>query len=334
MFLMSASGSASRTSRSAILPASIVPRSSRPAANAPLLRRRHQRLHRRHAQLDQPLDGQDGADAVVLRLDLRRARQLRRRGPVVVGADGDRSRRRAISVCALTRRISISTPSVGGIAPQLGRGPAPGPAPWPPPRRPSSSPPSLSLRCFCHASPVMVLTSIEQTMRRSTIVATRASGSSRGPSTSGCWMRSMPAVDRQPQAVGRRGVGLGLAAALVRLLDHHPLRLGREADERRPGEVRRAAELDEVRPLVEVGVDRDAQLLGGHVHQVLAGALRDLVVHLLLEQRQAALGNQAERHRVRARPSRRCCRRRGCARRGAWPRRMRSRTSTSGGSTP
>jgi hypothetical protein len=54
--------------------------------------------------------------------------------------------------------------------------------------------------------------------------------------------------------------------------------------------VRRAAELDEVGALVEIGVDRRALLLGRQIDEILADALDDLVVELLLEQRQAALG--------------------------------------------
>ena len=80
------------------------------------------------------------------------------------------------------------------------------------------------------------------------------------------------------------------------------LRLGRKADERRLGEMAGAAELEEVGPLVEVGADRPPQFLRRHRHQLLAAALRDEVVHLLLEQRELA-HDAAERKRIRPAPA-------------------------------
>ena len=60
-----------------------------PRRDRAVFRSGHNRLGRRHAQFDEPLDGHDRADAVILVARLRRARELRRRGPVAVGADGD-----------------------------------------------------------------------------------------------------------------------------------------------------------------------------------------------------------------------------------------------------
>ena len=48
----------------------------------------------------------------------------------------------------------------------------------------------------------------------------------------------------------------------------------------------RAAELDEIRPLIEVRIHCLAQFGRRQRHQLLTGALRDEVVHLLLEQRE------------------------------------------------
>ncbi len=62
---------------------------------------------------------------------------------------------------------------------------------------------SRSFRCFAHASPVIVLTSMLQAICLSTIWRMSAAGSSRGPSISGCWMPSMPAStdSRSPSGV-------------------------------------------------------------------------------------------------------------------------------------
>ena len=56
----------------------------------------------------------------------------------------------------------------------------------------------------------------------------------------------------------------------------------------------RAAVLDEVRPVVEVGVDRDVQFVGRHVHHLFAASERDLVVHLLGEEADLRLGKPGE----------------------------------------
>ena len=95
----------------------------------------------------------------------------------------------------------------------------------------------------------------------------------------------------------------GHAAAPMRLFDDDRLRFRREADERRPREVRRAAELDEVRALVEIRADGRPQLLRAQVDEIFADALRDLVVHLLLKERQPLFANQAEAHRVGSAPA-------------------------------
>src|SRR5262245_17996937 len=96
---------------------------------------------------------------------------------------------------------------------------------------------------------------------------------------------------------------LGTAVARVSLLEDDPLRFRRKADERGPREVRRAAVFDEVRAFVEVGADRRPQLLRLHVDQILARALRDLVVDLLLKKRQVLLSRQAEADGVRSAPA-------------------------------
>src|SRR3954464_9021662 len=64
----------------------------------------------------------------------------------------------------------------------------------------------------------------------------------------------------------------------------------------------RAAVLEEVGPLVDVGVDRLAKFLRIHRHQLFAAALRDVVVHLLLEERQRC-GHAAEREGIRTAPA-------------------------------
>src|SRR3954468_11467739 len=63
-----------------------------------------------------------------------------------------------------------------------------------------------------------------------------------------------------------------------------------------------SAVLEEVGPLVDVGVDRVAKFLRIHRHQLFAAALRDVVVHLLLEERQRC-GHAAERERIRTAPA-------------------------------
>src|SRR5262245_50533521 len=64
----------------------------------------------------------------------------------------------------------------------------------------------------------------------------------------------------------------------------------------------RPAELQEIGSLVEIGVDRTAELVGPHGHQLFAAALGDEVVHLLLEERQLS-HDAAERKRVRPAPA-------------------------------
>src|SRR5207247_557056 len=54
--------------------------------------------------------------------------------------------------------------------------------------------------------------------------------------------------------------------------------------------------------LVEVAVDGGAQLAGSQVLEVFAGALRDGIVHLLLEEREVALRRERESDRVRSAP--------------------------------
>ena len=56
-------------------------------------------------------------------------------------------------------------------------------------------------------------------------------------------------------------------------------------------------------PLSRYALIAPSQLLGRHVHQLLARALRDDVVHLLLEQREPLLADQAEADRVRSAPA-------------------------------
>src|SRR3954468_7604961 len=63
-----------------------------------------------------------------------------------------------------------------------------------------------------------------------------------------------------------------------------------------------SAVLEEVGPLVDVGVERLAKFLRIHRHQLFAAALRDVVVHLLLEERQRC-GHAAEREGVRTAPA-------------------------------
>ena len=79
----------------------------------------------------------------------------------------------------------------------------------------------------------MVLASIEQFSPRSTIVLTR----SVGHRTAVEQLRMLDAVDAggdgDAQPLDARRVRFGGAVALVRLLDDHLLRLGREPDERR-----------------------------------------------------------------------------------------------------
>ena len=112
-----------------------------------------------------------------------------------------------------------------------------------------------------------------------------------------------PGRDGEAEPFGRGRVRLRQLLAGVRGLDDDALRLGREADECRLTEVTGAAVLDEVRPLVQIGVDGLAQFRRGEIHQRFAGPLRDLVVHPLLEQRQSVLPDQTEAHRVRPAPS-------------------------------
>src|SRR5262245_9979345 len=64
----------------------------------------------------------------------------------------------------------------------------------------------------------------------------------------------------------------------------------------------RPAELQEVRSLVEIRVDRAAELVRPHRHQLFAAALGDEVVHLLLEECQLS-HDPAERKRVRPAPA-------------------------------
>jgi len=49
---------------------------------------------------------------------------------------------------------------------------------------------------------------------------------------------------------------------------------------------------------VDAGRHGQPQLVRCHVHQILAGALRDLIVHLFLEQREPGFADEAERHTV------------------------------------
>ena len=63
-----------------------------------------------------------------------------------------------------------------------------------------------------------------------------------------------------------------------------------------------AAVLQEVRALVEVFVDGDAQLVRRHFGEQLSRILRHRVVHFGLEARDIALREQRERHRVRPAP--------------------------------
>ncbi len=108
--------------------------------------------------------------------------------------------------------------------------------------------------------------------------------------------------NRHAQPFDARRVCFSRAVPLVRLLDDDALGIGGETDEGRLGKVARAAELQKVGPFVEVGADSLAQLLRCHRHQFLAAALCDVVVHLLLEQRQLA-HHAAERKRIRAAPA-------------------------------
>src|SRR6185436_20605936 len=62
-----------------------------------------------------------------------------------------------------------------------------------------------------------------------------------------------------------------------------------------------AAELEKIAALVEIGGDRLPKLLRAHRHQLLTAALRDEVVHLLLEQRELT-HDAAERERIRSAP--------------------------------
>jgi hypothetical protein len=128
---------------------------------------------------------------------------------------------------------------------------------------------------------VIVLTSIEQTGVLDAVDAGR---------------------DRHAQALDARRVRLDELVAPVALVDDDLLGLWGEADERRLGEVAGAAEFQEVRAAVHVGVDRDAELGGRHAHQLLAAALCDEVVHLLLKQRELA-HDAAEGKRVRPAPA-------------------------------
>ena len=258
MFLMSASGSRIEHQQVGDLAGS---RGCRESAGAPdgeraVLGRRDERLHRRHARAP-PAPRCRGSCRC--RGPASRASGVRdssaRRGPVVVGAhrhDGAGGDQRLRVLAAHLQLVAACRPRrLRSSAEVFARA---GP--------PSCRPPlsffcasSRSFRCFVHASPVIVLTSIEQTICLSTIARTRASRQLARAEHLGMLDAVDAGLDRQPQAVGRGGVGLGLLAALVRFLDHHALRLGREADERRPREVRGAAVLDEVGPLVEIRVD-------------------------------------------------------------------------------
>ena len=51
----------------------------------------------------------------------------------------------------------------------------------------------MVFRCLVQASPVIVFTSMEQITLRCAIMRARSSGMSFGVSTSGCWIRSIPA---------------------------------------------------------------------------------------------------------------------------------------------
>ena len=112
----------------------------------------------------------------------------------------------------------------------------------------------------------------------------------------------MPAGDRHPEAFDARRMRFGGASALVRLLDDHLLRFRREAEEGRLREMTCPAELQEIGSLVEIGVDRAAEFVRPHRHQLFAAALGDEVVHLLLEERQLS-HDPAERKRVRPAPA-------------------------------
>ena len=100
--------------------------------------------------------------------------------------------------------------------------------------------------------------------------------------------------DRQPQSFRAGRVRFRDFAAGVGALDDHPLRVRRESNEGGLGEMAGTAVFDEVGPFVEIGVDRFRELRRRHSHQLFTGALRNLVVHLFLEQRQTIGTGQAE----------------------------------------
>ena len=119
-----------------------------------VLRRGDDRLRRRHAELDQAFDGDDAADAVILRVGLgAAARELRRRRPIVVGADGDHG-------AGGNQLLRVTAPhlQLDGVLdralPQLGAGPrraaasasSPPRRAWRSPRRDPSSPSSTRRR--------------------------------------------------------------------------------------------------------------------------------------------------------------------------------------------
>src|SRR5207302_2407417 len=64
-----------------------------------------------------------------------------------------------------------------------------------------------------------------------------------------------------------------------------------------------AAVLDEIRTLVEVLVDGDAELLWRHVGELFAGALGDLFVESRLKRRQADIARIRKGDRERAAPT-------------------------------
>ena len=109
--------------------------------------------------------------------------------------------------------------------------------------------------------------------------------------------------DREAQTFDGGGVGFGAAVALVSFVDHDFLRFGREPDVGGFREMAGAAEFEEIGAFVEVFVDRDAELIGSQVVQLFAGALGDVVVHLLLKKSQVFIGREAEAEGVRASPA-------------------------------
>ena len=125
----------------------------------------------------------------------------------------------------------------------------------------------------------------------------------RPPEASGMLDEVDPGQDGEPKPLHGSGVGLRHQATLVGLLHDHPLSAGREGDERGVGRVGGPPVLDEVHPLVQVRVDGHPELFGRHVQQLFPGPLGEEVVHLLFEESEPCFARAGEGLRVRTSPA-------------------------------